>query len=102
MDVPQGAGDLGTEPVVDPIRYRVEGGVGGIDGDACSGAAEEGSLEGVGKGEGREWLEDWWMVRDDDGSWSGEGLLYDLWGETVVECHQSGSYHVESVDRIRR
>ena len=69
----------------------------GVDGDACSGAAEEGCLEGIGKREGGEWFEDWWVVGDDDGGWGGKSLLDDLRCKTIAERSPSRWLEVWSV-----
>lgn len=81
-DIPQRAGNFRAEPVVDSIGHGVEGRVRGVHGDACGGAAEEGSLQGVIEREGCEGLEDWRVVGDDERCWGRQCLLYHCRCET--------------------
>lgn len=55
----------GRKPVIDAVMYRVERAVGAVDGDARGGTAQEGCLDRVGQGQGREGFENGRMVRDD-------------------------------------
>lgn len=53
------------KPVTDAVVDRVQGAVRAVDGNARGGAAQQGRLERVGEGHGREGFEDRWVVRDD-------------------------------------